>query len=354
MRGVRGLGLLLVAWLLGSVAARAEAPVVLFERAPLRPSLCAALRIQLSGSAEVRCLSDGRSPGLADRLNDARVRLRAERASLGVLLERDADPRLVRMYLVSAEGEQAMLAIERIEDRPEPDVDRSLALKVRDAYEVIGFVERELPKQQASAAAVLAKPLPAPSAAPAAMPARAVADRFWQFSPELLGGLAIDGLTRVEYGVQLGFGLVDTRKRLELALGARVYNSHIERGTRGAIRLGEAGPTLAARATFRFARVELGAALQLFLAIASAEGVEGVRGQKQAFTPVVAVGPDLRVRLFRAAYLRFAPALELSTFRQHYTIDDVDLIERKLLGVSLPLSLLFVLPFAQTPEGFQP
>lgn len=352
MPGVRGLGLLLVAWLWGSVAARAQAPVVLFERAALRPSLCVALRIQLSGSAEVRCISDGPAPSLAERLDDARTRLRAEEASLGVLLERDTDPGLVRMYLISPDGEQAALALERIEDRPEPDVDRSLALKVRDAYEVIGFVERELPPQQASAAAVLAKPAPAPAAA--RVPASRSDQPLWQIAPELQGGLALDGLLRGHYGAQLSVGLMSARQRLELALGARVYTSHTERGMGGAIRLAEAGPSLAARASFRFGRFEIGAALQLFLAIASVEGSEGVRGKRRVFTPVVGLGPDLRVRLFRAAYLRLAPALEVSAIRQHFAIDGADLIERKLVGANIPLSLLFVLPVAQTPGGFQP
>jgi hypothetical protein len=353
---VRGLFWLLVSWLAAGAAAQAQAAVVLFERAPLRPALCAALRIQLSGSAEVRCVTEGAAAGLAERLQTARARLRSDDAKLGVLLERDTDPRLVRMYLVGAEGEQASLAIERIEDRPEPDVDRSLALKVRDAYEVIGFVERELPKSEA-AAAVLAVPrstVAVAAAAPVAGPA-AVPEPYVHAFVELGGGLALGGALRGLGSALIGVGAVSTRARYELGLGARLFLSR-ESAREGATRvsLTERGPLLAARVLFRTGRLELGAALQLYLAVISAEAV-GIR-KPPLLTPVIGLGPDLRVRLFPLAYLRFAPGLELATVRRQYTVYErpTPWVPRGHVGASLVLALVISLPVQPTSQGFQP
>jgi hypothetical protein len=359
---VRGLFLSLVVWLLGAACVEAQAGVLLFERSSLRPGLCAALRIQLSGSAEVRCLSDGPASGLADRLNGARARVRAEQASLGVLLERDADPRLVRTYLVSAQGEQATLAIERIEDRPEPDVDRGIALKVRDAYEVIGFVERELPKQQASAAAVLAKPPLPPSSTAGRPPTEApvqgmqvvpATEPFTHAFVELAGGLRLGDALLGVGSAQLGVGRVSARLRYEFGIGARLSSRQHEQRAARTIRLVERGPLLSARLTFRTGRVELGGALQLYLALVEAEA-EGIRGRKNVMSAVLGLGPDLRVRLFRLAYVRFAPSVELAMPPQRFRVNGLTVIDGRLVGASLMLGLLISLPVQATSEGFQP
>ncbi len=354
---VRGLLWLLVGWLTFSAAAQAEAAVVLFERAPLRPGLCAALRIQLSGSAEVRCVADGTAPGLAERLEGARARLRSDAATLGVLLERDADPSLVRMYLVSAEGEQAALSIERIEDRPEPDVDRSLALKVRDAYELIGFVQRELPQAEPAAAAAVLAPPPAAAARVSTVPnatTPVAPEPYLHAFVELGGGLTLGGALRGLGHALLGVGKVGSRQRYEFGVGARLATDEERANAAGVkVRLTERGPLLAARLTYRTGRLELGGAIQLYLAFTTADA-DGFRGQKPPITPVIALAPDLRLRLFPLAYLRFAPSFELATMRQRYTVDNRLVIERDYFGASLTLALVISLPVQPTHQGFQP
>src|SRR5687768_9552592 len=162
---VRSCLLTLLMWLCLSPCARADDRVLLFEQKGLRPGLCAALRIQLTGAAQVTCEREGDEATLSERITRAAERVKAEDARVGLLIERDPDPRLVRMYIVAAQNDQAVVAIERIEDRPEPDVDRSLALKVRDAFFVIEQVT-ERPKTKL--AAVVAPP-PTPSNAPLAV-----------------------------------------------------------------------------------------------------------------------------------------------------------------------------------------
>jgi hypothetical protein len=355
---VRGLFVSVLVWLLGCALAEAQAGVVLFERAPLRPGLCAALRIQLSGSAEVRCVADVAASSLAERLNATRARLRDEGELIGVLLERDSDPRLVRMYLVTGEGEQATLAIERIEDRPEPDVDRSLALKVRDAYEVIAFVDRALPAREASAA-VLAKRGSRSAEAQASQgvqPAPAPEGPHWLSFVEIGGGLSLGDSVRGVGSALLGLGRASARRRYELALGARMLSRQHESSSLGKISVAERGPVLSLRALARRKRLELGAFAELFVAVSSAEGfpADGEPGQQHVATAVLGLGPDLRLRMFRSAYLRFTPSLELWTTNQRFALDHQVLIERGHVSASLPLSLLISLPLQNTPEDFQP
>jgi hypothetical protein len=348
---------LLVTWLLGSLAAEAQTEIVLFERAPLRPGLCAALRIQLSGSAEVGCLPDGASASLAERLAGTRARLRDASATLGVLLERDSDPHLLRMYLVTAEGEQATLAIERIEDRPEPDVDRSLALKVRDAYEVIAFVDRTLPDSPASAAAVLVGPkaVPTTSVVPLSA-ASAPQDSSWLAFVDLGGGLSLGDSARGLGNMLAGVGHTARRVRYEVGLGARMVSRQSEHTILGKVSVAERGPLLSARVLWRWERLELGAASHLFIAFSAAEGTtaDGVSGKERVVSAVLGLGPDLRLSLFRSAYLRFAPSLELWTTRQRFALDHQVLIDHGRVAASLPLSLVISLPLAKTSEGFQP
>jgi hypothetical protein len=359
MRPVWGLFWGLVVWLVACACAHAEGDVVLFERAPLRPGLCAALRIQLSGSARVRCLADGPGEALAERLSTTRERLRKEQGALGVLLERDADARLMRMYLVTGVGEQATLAIERIEDRPEPDVDRSLALKVRDAFEVIAFVDSALPAHQASAAAVLAGPRAGPEPgvpSPAqGLLAGEAAGPFWLSFVELGGGLSLGGGTQGLGYALLGVGRAVPRFRYELGLGARLASRQHESTRLGSLGVVERGALLTARFLWRSGRFELGAALNLSVLFASAEAVFAEDTQRRTLvTPTLGVGPALRVRVFHFVYLQCAPSLELKLIRQRFALDDQQLIDRQQLGFVFPLSLLISLPLEKTPEGFQP
>lgn len=348
---VRGLCLSVLFWLLsGAVLAEAQEGVVLFERAPLRPGLCAVLRIQFSGSAEVRCVADQTASALDERLRAARGRLRELGALLGVILERDADPHLVRMVLVTGEGEQAALAIERVEDRPEPDVDRSLALKARDAYEVIAFVDRSLPEREA-AAAVLAKPLAQTSES-----TPAEYGPLWLAFMELGGGLNLGDSPRGEGAALLGVGRASARQRYELALGARLLSRQHEQSQFGKISVVERGPVLLLRALARRGRFELGGFAQLFVAVSYAEGftADGVEGHKRVASALLGLGPDLRLRLFHSAYLRFAPSVELWTTQQRFALDNQVMIERGHVSASLPLSLMISLPLHKTPEDFQP
>jgi hypothetical protein len=146
---------------------------------------------------------------------------------------------------------------------------------------------------------------------------------------------------------------VGTRTRYEFGVGARLSSRESPSQGGATVNLTERGPLLAARLAFRTGRLELGGALQLYLAFTAAEA-ERSREQKQVLTPVIGLGPDLRLRLFPLAYLRFAPSFELATVSRKYTVDERPVTERGYVGASLVLALVISLPVQQTHQGFQP
>jgi hypothetical protein len=354
MAAVRAGLLALAMWAFGCACALADSGVILRERDGLRPGLCGALRIQLSGAAEVTCEEEEGSDLLSDRITAAAARVRELDARLAVLVERDPNPGRVRMYIVSAETDQAIFAIERIEDRPDPDVDRSLALKVRDAYEVVEVVEKTAPSSAAPLSAALAspearrahqEPPPAPPAGPA-----------WLMFLDAGGGVTLGTRQHGIAAIAVGAGKLASGWRAELGAGARFASRSQEVQTFGQINVLARGPELSLRLLWRSARVELGGALQGMVWFMRGEGVaaDGSRGERTRLVPSVSLGPDLRVRLFSSAFLRIAPAVELSFVSQRFAVEDFVLVDEGMVRAVLPVSLLLALPLGPEPESLRP
>jgi hypothetical protein len=318
---------------------------VLFEQPELRKGLCVALRIQLSDTAEVTCVPDGAGSDLAERLLAAASQVRSQGAALGVLVERDPDPGRVRMYILSSQTDQAVIAIEAIEDRPEPDVDRSLALKVRNAYDLVSYVRTQAPAQASPLAAVLA-PSPPKAVLPASAP--------WLMLLDAGGGLALGDALRAVGSVALGVGRQQASSRWELALGARLYSerSVSENGLR--LSMVERGPTLAGRWLWRRGRFELGGALEVQLSVLKARGIarDGTPDTAHLFTPLLNPMLELRVGLFASAFLRFSPGLEIPLVQRALEVDGQELMRDPPVRGTLPLSLVVLLPLSR--ESVQP
>jgi hypothetical protein len=326
----------LVGWLWSALGAQADAGVLLREQAELRPGLCGALRIQLSGVADVQCEPEDEAAPLPARIATTATRLRERGALLGVLLERDPDPGLLRMYLVSARADQAVIAIERIEDRPEPDVDRSLALKVGDAYQAIELVRAAVPQ--------LAQPLAAAISAPP--PARPLGS--WQLFLDVGGGPHVDesgwrGLANVV----LGAGYAGPALRVEVGAGARFDSLAEPENELGRLSLRERGGLVGMRLLWRGARFEFGGVLEGLLLSISAQAYGETGGQQETsfFTPALGLGADLRVRLFGTAFLRAAPMLELLRSERVTLYDQgPPIAQTGPARLAVPLSLLINLP----------
>lgn len=313
--------------------ARAES--VLVRQTPgLRDGLCAALRIQLTGAAEVRCELEPLAAQLSARLADAARRAGEAGATVGVILERDPDPHLVRMYLVGTLPGAALIAIERIEDRADADVDRSLALKVQSAL-----------------LALASAPVKAPDSplVRALAPVRAVPQRRWLLLAEAGALLSVGALARPRFGGGAGLGVRVARGKHfgELLLDGRMLARTHTRERGSALRIDEWGAALEARAGRRLGALSLGGLLAVGAERVHARAVarDGSVGGVRLGVARIAVGLDLRVRLLRGAALRLAPALELYPVRHRLVVDEEPLGTLTRVRLGLPLSLLVALPF---------
>jgi hypothetical protein len=331
---VRAQVLVLALWgsLLSIPRARAEEAVLLLEDGALRPGLCAALRIQLTDVATVRCLPRALASPLAERLAEGARVVREQGARLGVLLERDPDPSLVRMMLVSEQEDHALLALERIEDRPAPDVDRSLALKVRDTLETMRETE--------------ASPTPL-AATLRTVPRREV--HTLRGLVEAGGALALHAHTRGS--VLLGLGARQQRGSLygELTLTGQLASTLRRRGRAGRVVEDEWGLSLAVRLGRQWAGAALGALLSLDALHTRADGTtnDGSRGQDEHLFARVGVGLDVRVTLHEGPLrvsLRLAPTVQLDPTAQRFQLDRQTTLELGRARLWLPLSVLLEWP----------
>lgn len=322
-----------------SAHARADGAVLLFEGQVLRPSLCAAMRIQLTDVAEVRCLPETGDASLGGRVTRAASSVRAEGAALGVLLERDPDPTRIRMLLVGAEGDQAVIAIERMVDRPLPDVDRSLALKVRDALERLAATARVLaPRDDAHRAAEAVPMAPVLASAPAATA------RSWRIHALLEAGGALSLGPDVRGLGVFGAGLrmASTRFYVDgLAMGQVASTTRV-RSPEGTVTEDEWGAALSVRAGLTGRRFVLGLYGELGALSVRALGAttDGSTGSMRRGLFRAALGVEARLALFSTVSLRFAPAVELYPVAQAFALDDRVALELGRARLTLPLTLL--------------
>lgn len=356
---MRVLVLSVLYWLLSAAVvgaagvAQARDTVLLLQAELLRPDLCVALRIQLTDLADVRCLTRPSGRDLAARIADAAASVAREPARLAVLLERDPDPRYLRMILVGQPDDRAVLAVESIEDRAAPDVDRSLALKVRDTIEVLdasraGAEAAGETHPRASLATVLAPPRTgsrAPSLAP------------WRGLLEVGGALGTSGAARGAGVVALGLRAGFRAGYGELALGAQLSSGLDERSAAGHVEEREWGLALALRAGREWSSFSLGALLELGVLRVHARGFTAVDDSQGEYARALArlgVGLDLRVVLLHAptrVVLRLAPTLQVDPQRQRFELDEKRALDLGFVHAWLPLTLLFELPLQLSDGG---
>lgn len=331
-------GLLLQVCLLAATSrwspALAES-ILLWETPTIRPGLCTALRIQLSGVATVTCQPEELAGPLSARIRAVSERVRGS-AKIGVLLERDPDPGLVRMYLVAAHSDQALIALERIEDRPDADVDRSLALKVRDALDVVMTAEAAQRAAPPLPAALVTKPLPS------------AATQRWQATIEAGGAASWDAHTRFSGLLAGGARLNHGPGYGELTVAARMSTAVRAESRFGVVDVAEWGAALSLRIGRRVGHFGLGALASVGLDRVAARGVtrDGTAGEKSVAALHTDVGLDLRVRLSRGVWIRLAPALQIYPITQRFALDDQLVVELGRLRVDVPLTLMVALPAA--------
>jgi hypothetical protein len=315
------------------LSARADESVLLFETPALRPELCGALRIQLSDAATVRCIAE-QGGALPERIARAAAAVRSQSARLAVLLERDEEPTAVRMVLVGSSPDRAILTIEQHEGRPDPDIDRSLALKVRDALDVIAVAEEVVRDKS---------PLPA-----LLVPRERAPDRF-HLLLEGGGGASLIRRTRAVGTVAFGASVESAQLRGELALTGALPSPITVRSL-GRVEEREWALSLSLRMLRKFGRSAVGSAVEAGIVHVSADGVTSdlsASGSSDLVRPRLALALDLRFTPMAGLTLRLAPALELYPINQQFALDRDVRLDLGHVRVLLPLTLLFELPVAR-------
>lgn len=321
----------LLVWALWRASAHAEDVLILFEQPALRPGLCAALRIQLTDLASVRCRAD-LVGSLEVRIARAAEQVARDGARLAVLLEPDPTPGPLRMLVVGAAPDRALLAVERVEARPEPDVDQALALKVRETFEVSLVA--------GATAAPVILPLPPPR------------ERFALL--ELAAALQLADRVVPEGVLALGAHWEHGRGFVELAARGRLAASRSTRGGAGVVHEDEWTLGIGARAGWRSGRFSLGPGLDVGVTRASARGEtpDGRRGDAQLAFLRLDFSLDLRWTLWDGpapVQLCFAPALELDPAAQRFLLDSRSVLELGRVRAWLPLGLVVGLPLGGAP-----
>lgn len=314
-------------WLLWLGNALGEDTLILFEQASLRPGLCAALRIQLTDLVSVSCRPD-EAAALDVRIARVAQAVAEEGARLGVLLEPDADASKLRMLVVGAASDRAVLAIEQVESRPERDVDRALALKVREIFEV----------SMSAARSQVAVILPAPDA------------RVRALLLELGGGVQIGLRAAPAASLALGARFQDAHAFAELALMGRVASSISARTSAGRVREDEWALGVSGRSGWTRGRLSFGPALEIAITRASARGetLDGRRGGATLAFVRLDLALDLRWLLWNGAapvQLRFAPALQVDPAAQVFALAGRHVLELGRVHAWLPLTLLVAMPW---------
>jgi hypothetical protein len=253
------------------------------------------------------------------------------------------------MYIVGSRVDQAVLAVEKIEDRPDHDVDRSLALKVGASLEVVTRLEQAAPSEDGALAGALVSP-PAPSATSSVAPEHPAAGArpAWAVFLDLGGGLSSNPKPYGLVGGTIGLSRERPTWRVDFGLGFELGTRYESARGASEVRAWQRGPLLTVRALRRRGRFEWGGELVLMCALLSAEGIaaDGTRGEETLLLPSLGLGADLRVRLFASAFLRLSPRLEVPFVHQTLAVDRATVVDFSPVGVTVPLSLLFYLPFA--------
>jgi len=344
-----------ISWLLASVwvvaggqVVHADSPqVLLVERAHARPELRVTLQIQLMGVAELGVRSDLRGDTTAARIASAAVLARSETA-LAVIwsdppITRDDGLRDVVLYVVGNRAGRALVELVRVPASDGPELDRSLALKVREV--IVELIDAQ---GHAPSAALLVTQPPVSSAvgeraraaADSGEPARAVGARW---GARVFAGPGLvwqPGLARI--GLELGAG--PTLAHGPYLLGATValaWTPEVtQRRDERVLRLWELTPKLQLELERSFGLLSLGVQGGLSVSTIHATGALDTR-QRSASLSLFAglVGLRVELAIARALALRLRCDLQVFARHQRFAVDDQTLVDlgraRGLFGLDL-------------------
>jgi hypothetical protein len=301
--------------------AQASGRVILLvdPAAPPPESLVQALRIQLSGMADLERAEPAAGAELA-----AEAERRAREPGVVAVLWQPADAvgRAEATELQAVEHSAAGSQRERVRvpGGARPDVERSLALKVRELLH--GW------QQQRAAYAAAHAPQPAP-ASPPAEPEPPLDDAGIGLTLGA-GAHAAPLSQRLQWGTLFAVGAVLRYDRLRFVGGLQLaWSPEIELSSGAShATLEELSPGVIARAELRQGDLWLGAHGGLSLSLLHATGTDGrERGEGDEEIVSALVGLHVELAIAAGFGLYGGLALQLRMHREHFTVGRVELID---------------------------
>jgi hypothetical protein len=335
----------MLAWLLAAGSLQAQASVVVLRPAgtPEQPGLIQALRIQLADAAPVVDGGELAASSLPERIAEAGQRSRQAQARLAIWVEPaqpgqagQGDPAAPwLLYLVGQRDGRVLVDVVQVPEGTAPDVERSLALKVREAHDALRAAEPQ--------AALLASEPAAAAQAPR---------QPWGFRLALgPAAAALDGSAAGQWGLSLqlgtdlhlgGRGREPGRVSLHAAAQLRWFAAAEVGSAAGNVALDELDPGLWLAALYRGGRFGVGLSTGLLArrihVLAEASG--GERGEARELVWSVPIALELQLTLLAQLALRLAPGLEINLDPENFAIAGVPVIELGRIRPGLELSLV--------------
>jgi len=341
------------------VRAQAQDRVLLVQEAgaPARPELLLALRIQLTGAAEVETAAVPDSQSTTARIESASVLAGAENAlavvwTEGPIVTQDGSQEAV-LYVVGQQHGRALLEVVRVPGDSGPDMDRTLALKVREIVDALQAARAHAPgaalltptgTAQKTSARAAPSPTPAPSPGSSPAPSSPAAEAHWT-AAAALGVLASAqaGAAYGQWGAGIGVGprlnLAANTLRLSGMLGLALYPRTEVQKAGARVGIVEITPSLALHAQSKQGPLWLGARVGGALAFISADGrnAQGTRGVADQQLASLLFGVDAELPLGANLGVSLAVALEAHLRRQRFAVDDKQVADLSRLR---PLAML--------------
>jgi hypothetical protein len=333
-RGGVAIGLILGCWT-GPV--QAEDRVVLLEdSAAARGGLGSALRIQLTGAAEVEVRDLPENAGVSRKMQAASELTQSEDVLLVVWAEPAIEladgSREAVLYAVGHKQGRALVEIVRVPGGEGPDVERSLALKVR---EVVDEVRHN--REQAAASELMLEPA---AAAPV------TAEPAWGARVSVAGALApLSGSDLGQWGARLAAGPAwrDGPLRISGLVELAVFPELEVQVPPAEVRLFELAPGALAHAQWRQADVWIGLRAGLSFSFLNAEGHSAAgSGEGSELAPAWLFGVDVEVPIGAGVGVAAALDLQARIRRQRFTVAGDQVVDlgrlRPLVSIALTWS----------------
>lgn len=317
----------------------AQSRVLLFDTQnyPSRDGLYAALRIQLVGVADVIRFGTLPDTAITDRVATATASVKNEKAMLAVWVEgpnklSDGSSELV-LYLVGERSGRAVVELLRLPAGKGPDVDRSLALKVREVVDTL--ISTESPHQNLLNSSVKRptqdrKPMePGPSLSwvygAGVIAATQPGTRFGLWGAALDGGVWWD---------LSGFRIAG-EAMLHLHGQVEIVNEY------GRVFIDDITPGIGMRGLVDYLPFSFGTLLGFQLRVVDATGVtlSGSEGDDQSVMPCFITALDAQLEFDTVIALRLDIGLQFALRPKLYTVNDRELAE---LGQPRPFAQLGV------------